>query len=195
MFQKSLIALSATALVIGFAGSVEAATFSQTQTAIERDVDRDRITDPFTFNFTSLPPIASAASSFTLDLSFAGLDLNSSSEFLGTLVNNLGQSFDLGRFDFTRTSGNIFNSSGNGSKTVQLSQVGGTISNPFSVVLTPSINVDPFRPRGFVDLTLSYETGDASAIPEPMTIIGTLAAVGVGTAIRKRKQQLDQESA
>ena len=182
---SSITAASVVAMTFVVAGEAKAATFTQTQTALEQDLNNNFRTDPLVFTFSDLAPVKPGETSFKLELLFTELDLTFFLEFLGTSIDSSGTNYNLGIFPLTVTSGDIYNSSGFGNLSVDFSSIGGTFfSDPFQVTLTPSFLVNPYSPIGSASLTLSYE-----AVPEPETITGLVVVAMGGAALRRGKSK------
>ncbi len=176
---------------VAIATPASASTFSQTQTAVEQDLNKDGTADPFDFSFTGLDPVDASATGFTLDLDFVKLDLNNkSTEFLTAFFNPASQNINLGLFPLDEIFGSSeANVAGKGSVFVDFSKIGGlaNFTEPFTIRLQPSKNVGAFDAIGSASLTLSYDAADSStAVPEPMTILGLLTVAGIGAAATRK---------
>ena len=221
LFLSASVAAIASLVV---ANPAEAFVFTQSQ--IERESNREKpylVTDPFEFTFSDLASVAPGTEGFTLDLKFRALDLDGTGvfdpiffdEYLLTTVTSNGNSYDLGKFDFTvkrvdedpqcgrRLADAIFcpevgDAYGHGSMFVDFDDIGGDFfSDPFVVTLTPSNGVQPYGTfdvpdkfdkykRGRAKLTLSYE-----AVPTPAAVLPVIS--GLFAAARRRKNEETEE--
>ena len=179
------------------------ATFMQTQDSLEADANIDGTTDPFVFVFSSLA--APVTNLFTLDLEFFHLDMggNGSSENLSITISSMGADYDLGLFPLTigpdcGGGGTAFDACGTGNLALSFADIGDvSFSDPLSITLTPSEDVNPYGVLnyvgtdqsdiiGSVSLTLAYEEARVP-VPAPATLaLFGLGLAGLGWSRRKK---------
>jgi hypothetical protein len=150
----------------------------------EADTNNDNTVDAFTFNFLGLSAFDSAEDAIDVVLSFVGLDLDASSEFLVTGVTTAAGTFNLGQWTGVSIgSGNpvAFNSSGTSTFSIFLSSIGSFSGGDLSLVLTPSSAVNPYLEGtttrcggtlgncdGYMSASLSYT---AAQVPAPSSLV------------------------
>ncbi len=190
--MKKILLLLVLAMLVGI-GSVSATPITYTTGPLkEADRNRNRVLDPFTFNFTGLS--APSNSPFTMRIDWKYLDLDSTSEFLAAAVIN-GVTYNLGRMSKVITgigdsssSSRAFNVSGYGLLTSDFSSIGGFSGGDLRLRFTPSRSVNAYNGTrtcytnctGSAVASLSYD------VPEPTSLLLlSLGLAGIGYKTRK----------
>lgn len=145
------------------------------------------------------------------------LDLDNPSEFLTTVVTKDSEVFNLGEFpeDFASPPGeSIANNDGFGELTIPFTSIGGFSGEDFKVSLIPSSAVNPITegfPTGLIcgnssglscngsaTLTVSYLAddgqGNGQSVPEPLTIFGSVTALGFGALFKREYSRRQKNS-